>query len=215
MIEPAPPTRYNDIMLDDTAHDSAARSVGDTVIELADDPSDASAIAVVAAATFPLACPPHSTPGDVAAHIEMHLAPANFAAWIADDSYDVVVARHPVDGVIGYTLLVHSEPSDDDVRTALGIDGASGAAPITEISKMYVLPEHHGATRSDRPAHRLMAAALDVARAKGSTRAWLGVNQENRRALRYYTKMGFTRAGTKTFDMNGAVEHDYVLVRDL
>ncbi|WP_454163366.1 GNAT family N-acetyltransferase [Gordonia iterans] len=202
-------------MLDDTARDSAARSVGDTVIELADDPSEASAIAVVAAATFPLACPPHSTPDDVAAHIAMHLAPANVAAWIADDAYDVVVARHHDDGVIGYTLLVHSAPSDDDVRTALGLEGTSGPARITEISKMYVLPEHHGTTRSDRPSHRLMAAALDVARAKGSTRAWLGVNQENRRALRYYAKMGFTHAGTKTFDMNGAVEHDYVLVRDL
>ena len=60
-----------------------------------------------------------------------------------------------------------------------------------------------------------MAAAIDSARARGSAVAWLGCNEENGRALRFYEKSGFTRAGTKTFDLNGTIEHDYVLVRPL
>ncbi len=58
-----------------------------------------------------------------------------------------------------------------------------------------------------------METAIERARARGAASIWLGVNQENARAQRFYAKMGFTRAGVKTFDLNGSVEHDYVLSR--
>ena len=64
-------------------------------------------------------------------------------------------------------------------------------------------------------AAALMTTALGISRDRGSVVAWLGVNQHNHRAQRFYTKMGFTRVGEKTFDLNGNVEHDYVLSRRL
>lgn len=178
------------------------------VIETVTDPAAAAPIAFLAAVTFPLACPAHSTREDIAGHIIESLSPERFAAWIDGDDSEVIVARDGVDGpLIGYALLVHGPPADHDVRAVVAGDA------VSEISKMYVLAGHHGAQRSDKPAHRLMAAALNAARARGSATVWLGVNQFNERALRYYRKMGFEQAGTKHFNMNGAVEPDFVMVR--
>jgi ribosomal protein S18 acetylase RimI-like enzyme len=58
-----------------------------------------------------------------------------------------------------------------------------------------------------------MTAALDAAQALGVACVWLGVNQRNERAQRFYAKHGFTRAGTKTFRLGSGIENDYVLVR--
>ena len=44
---------------------------------------------------------------------------------------------------------------------------------------------------------------------------WLGVNQKNQRAQRFYAKQGLSVAGTKTFTVGAAVENDYVMVRPL
>ena len=75
---------------------------------------------------------------------------------------------------------------------------------------MYVLPDSHGAGVSAA----LMAAAVDTA-PQNSTRncVWLGVNQKNQRAQRFYTKHGFTISGTKTFRLGAGIENDYVMVR--
>ena len=178
------------------------------VITTVTDPALADEIAAVAAATFPLACPPHITAENIAVHIAKALNPQRFSEWIAADDVDVIVAQADPDGpVIGYTLLLHRPPEADDVRAVVP------GAQITEISKMYVVPDHHGTRAGGQPAHLLMDAALAAARQHGSTQVWLGVNRGNERAQRYYRKMGFTVAGPRTFDLNGTVEHDYVMTR--
>ncbi|MGB3696518.1 MAG: GNAT family N-acetyltransferase [Gordonia sp. (in: high G+C Gram-positive bacteria)] len=190
----------------------------DLVIETVADPAAASAIAQVAAITFPLACPPHSTPENIAAHIERVLSAERFTEYLADPDRQVLTVRaDPAGPILGYSLLVHTAPDDPDVRAALqstpGGPAALADGTVTEISKMYVLPDHHSARSDARPAHALMAYAIDAARDRGATLIWLGVHSGNERAKRYYAKMGFERIGTKTFDMNGAIEHDYVLAR--
>ena len=77
--------------------------------------------------------------------------------------------------------------------------------------KIYVLPDAHGGTVSAA----LMGAAVDDARRRGAAVLWLGVNQKNQRAQRFYAKQGLSVAGTKTFTVGAAVENDYVMVRPL
>lgn len=191
-------------------HNAAMPESPRPTIETIESPARAAEVAFVAATTFPLACPTHSTREDISAHIAKSLSPQRFSYWISNPGYDVLVARECVDGpMIGYTLLIHDAPTDDDVRAVVP------GGEVTEISKMYVLPQHHGSRGAERPARRLMEAALDTARRHGSTTAWLGVNQLNARAQRFYAAMGFDRVGTKSFDMNGTVEHDYVMTRKL
>ncbi|MFW0797405.1 GNAT family N-acetyltransferase [Gordonia sp. CPCC 205515] len=184
----------------------------DDLVEIVTDPAEAGAIAEVAAATFPLACPPDSPPEAIAAFIRNSLSPNEFARHIADPQSDVLIARDGLGGpIVGYALLHHTAPTNPDVAAVVT------ARPVTEVSKMYVLADLHAHRRADgrSPSRALMSAALARAAALGSVQAWLGVNQENVRAQRFYTKMGFTRAGVKTFDLGGRIEHDYVLTAEL
>jgi ribosomal protein S18 acetylase RimI-like enzyme len=72
-----------------------------------------------------------------------------------------------------------------------------------------VLPDAHGSG----VAAALMAAVLDHARAAGARSVWLGVNQRNERAQRFYAKQGFAVTGTKTFRLGAHLEADYVMAR--
>ena len=76
---------------------------------------------------------------------------------------------------------------------------------------MYVLPDHHGSGVSTALMDAALAAAVDW----GAACVWLGVNQGNLRAQRFYTKCGFTINGTRTFQLGGHDENDYVMVRPL
>jgi GNAT superfamily N-acetyltransferase len=166
--------------------------------------ADVSAVAAVAAATFELACPPSMTRDRVEAFVDEVLSPERFADYVADPSRQVLLAE--TEGtVLGYAMLVRGEPSDDDVRATIRL------RPTVELSKIYVLPQAHGTGA----AALLMGRALEWARESGAAGVWLGVNQQNERAQRFYGKSGFARVGTKRFLVGGVYEDDYVMERAL
>lgn len=167
-------------------------------------PGDAAELAAVAAVTFPLACPPSVTDADVADFLSNVLSERNFDEYLAAEDRAVLAAV--ADGsIVGYAMLVDGVPDDPDVRAAVTL------LPTVEISKLYVLPDHHG----EGVSHLLMTAALDRARQAGAAGVWLGVNQENVRAQRFYAKQGFEKAGTKRFKVGDQLHHDFVMQRAL
>ncbi|QYF75590.1 GNAT family N-acetyltransferase [Cryobacterium sp. PAMC25264] len=168
-------------------------------------PDEAAALAELAAATFALACPPHTSADAIAAFLGDVLAPANFEAFLADPDRLLLVAETGAGTLVGYTMLVFGEPHDADAAGAIRI------RPTAELSKCYVRAEAHGSGT----AAALMAATLDAARQRGAAGSWLGVNQENVRALRFYGKHGFERVGVKRFLVGERYEDDYVLERPL
>jgi tRNA (guanine37-N1)-methyltransferase len=97
-------------------------------------------------------------------------------------------------------MLVHGEPSDADTRAVVR------HLPTTELSKIYVLPRAHGAG----VARELLHAALAAARRMGAAGVWLGTNQANTRAQRFYEKSGFVRVGTRRFWVGDHHEDDFV-----
>ncbi|TFV56009.1 GNAT family N-acetyltransferase [Mycobacterium sp. PS03-16] len=165
-------------------------------------PADLPELADVAARTFPLACPPSATSENIAAFIDENLSRQRFAEYLADPDRVVLVARE-AGAITGYAMLIRGVPDDADVQRAVV------PRPALELSKIYVLPDSHGAGA----AAALMAEVLTLARDTGYRCAWLGVNQQNRRAQRFYAKHGFAISGTKTFRLGAGVEHDYVMVR--
>lgn len=165
-------------------------------------PDDLTELAAVAAATFPLACPPSVSPADAAAFIAENLSTDKFAGYLTDPDRIVLVARGD-DRILGYAMLIHGVPDDEDVQQAVP------QRPALEISKMYVLPDVHGTGVSAA----LMTEALERGAQSGAACVWLGVNQENERAQRFYTKFGFRISGTKTFRLGAGIENDYVMVR--
>jgi ribosomal protein S18 acetylase RimI-like enzyme len=167
-------------------------------------PADVPALAAVAAETFALACPPDMTRDRVEAFVSDVLSPDRFAEYVLDPARHLLLAEE--DGTaVGYAMLVAGEPSDDDVRAAIR------HRPTVELSKIYVLPSSHGRGT----AARLMAEAIGWARSTGAAGIWLGVNQQNERAQRFYAKSGFERVGTKRFLVGGRYEDDYVLEQPL
>jgi len=149
----------------------------------------------VAAQTFPLACPPSVTQENIAAFIAENLSESRFRDYLDDPDRAVLAARE--DGrIAGYAMLVR-DAADDDA--------------VVELSKIYVLPDSHGGG----VASALMSAALRAASDLDAKSLWLGVNQQNQRAQRFYAKHGFTISGTRAFQLGEGVEHDYVMARPI
>lgn len=165
-------------------------------------PADLPELAAVAAATFPLACPPSATPENVATFIDENLSEKRFGDYLADPERTVLVARED-SSIIGYAMLIRGVPDDVDVQRAVP------TRPALELSKIYVLPGRHGTGA----ATALLTATLSTAVELDMRCVWLGVNQQNVRAQRFYSKHGFTINGTKTFRLGTGIENDYVMVR--
>jgi GNAT superfamily N-acetyltransferase len=165
---------------------------------------DAVELAAVAAQTFPLACPPAASPDNIASFIEANLSADRFDEYLKDPDRAIVIARHD-DRIVGYAMLVRGVSGHAGVQRAVRI------RPAAELSKMYVLPEHH----SSGAAAALMECMLAVATDWGVRCVWLGVNRENQRAQRFYVKSGFTIAGDRTFQLGTDVESDYVMIHEL
>lgn len=184
-------------------------------------PADAAALAALAAVTFPLACPPSTTAEAISDFIARNLTRDRFAEYLADPARPILVAvaddaddpawRGELDGtegLVGWSMLVRTEggvPADADAAAAVT------ARPAVELSKMYAHPAAHG----QGVASELIRATLAEAARDGTPVVWLGVNQENARAIRFYEKHGFTIVGTKRFLVGERWEHDYVLERVL
>jgi ribosomal protein S18 acetylase RimI-like enzyme len=166
--------------------------------------TDLPELAEVAAVTFPLACPPAVRAENIAAFIDENLSEGRFRDYLADPDRAVLAAREDR-RIVGYVMLIRGVPDDDDVQQAVTL------RPAVELSKMYVLPDSHGVGISAA----LMTAALQHATELDAKCVWLGVNQQNQRAQRFYTKHGFTINGTKTFRLGAGIENDYVMVRPL
>lgn len=165
-------------------------------------PDDAALLHRIAAETFPLACPPHTTPQSIADFIATHLSVDSFAGYLADPERVLFLARVGEEPA-GYAMVVFGEPIDSDAAAAITV------RPTAELSKIYVLGGQHG--RGVAPA--LMDRSVEAARSRGARSMWLGVNQENERANRFYEKSGFTLVGTKRFLVGARYEDDFVRER--
>lgn len=153
----------------------------------------------LAAATFGLACPPGTPAADIVEFIATQLSEERFEGYLADAHRQIIVAA--IDGrFVAYSMLVFGEPIDPDVAAAVT------ARPTVELSKFYLRAESHG---SGLAAH-LMNSTLEHARLGAARVAWLGVNQQNSRANRFYERCGFEIVGTKTFALGDRLEDDFV-----
>jgi ribosomal protein S18 acetylase RimI-like enzyme len=153
------------------------------------DSVDPEELASVAAQTFPLACPPSITAEDIASFIDANLSAARFAAYLRDPQRAILTAQRD-NRIIGYAMLIRSGDA--------------------ELSKLYLLAEYHGVG----VAAALMQRTLATAAEWNCPSVWLGVNQKNERAQRFYLKNGFTITGTRTFQVGTGRENDYVMRRE-
>jgi GNAT superfamily N-acetyltransferase len=162
-------------------------------------PADAAELHELAARTFGLACPPGTAQADIDIFVAAHLSVAEFERYLGDEDRILLLAER--DGTaVGYTMLVAGPIADADVRAV--VDEKTSI----ELSKFYVAEDSHGSG----VGAALMAATLQAATATGAQSCWLGVNQQNVRAARFYAKNGFAVVGTKRFLVGDEWHDDHV-----
>lgn len=166
--------------------------------------ADADLLHDLAARTFGLACPPGTLQGDIDAFIAAHLSPDSFRRYLADAGRILLLVA--ADGVpVGYSMLVAAPITDPDVAAVVD------EKVSIELSKFYLVADRHGSGA----AAALMTATLAEAAGTGAEFCWLGVNQENGRAAKFYARHGFEVVGEKRFRVGADWHNDHVRRRRL
>ncbi len=159
-------------------------------------PEDAAALAEFGARTFEESFGPDNRSDDMRAYIAAN--------------YGETKQRHEIenDGVI--TLL-----AEENGRLIAYAQMRRGPAPspvpyanAIEIGRFYV----DGPWQGRGVADALMHAVFDVARDLRADAIWLGVWQRNARAIAFYKKHAFLRAGTQPFLLGSDLQTDDVMV---
>jgi len=158
-------------------------------------PADAARLAELAARTFAETYAPHNDPEDMAAHITARYSEAKQAEELADPAASYLLAE--LDGrLVGYAYVAAGRAP-----------GAIPLDPPVGVGRFYVASDWHGLG----VAQRLMAECVAEARRRGGRTLWLGVWQENPRAIAFYRKAGFQIVGTTSFRLGSQVQDDHVM----
>ncbi|MDP9959701.1 GNAT family N-acetyltransferase [Chryseobacterium lathyri] len=80
-----------------------------------------------------------------------------------------------------------------------------------EIERIYVKKSHHG----QKVGQLLYNQALETARSLNKSYLWLGVWEENLRALNFYRKNGFEEFGSHTFRLGDEDQTDLMMKKIL
>lgn len=104
------------------------------------------------------------------------------------------------DKVIGYLKLNFGQ-SQTELKNSTGL----------EIERIYVLREYHG----KKVGQVLFEKAMQVSREKNVDYVWLGVWEENPRAISFYKKNGFVEFDKHIFRLGGDEQTDIMMRLDL
>ena len=163
--------------------------------------TDAAALAALAERTFRDAFAESNNPVDMEIHCRERFAAEVQAREIADPGWVTLLAEAD-DQLIGFAQVRLNAPKD-----------CVPARRPAELYRIYVGSPWHGQGISPK----LMDEVLAVAAQDGSDRIWLGVWEENRRALAFYRKYGFEVVGAHEFWFGTERQQDLVMataVRD-
>jgi ribosomal protein S18 acetylase RimI-like enzyme len=80
-----------------------------------------------------------------------------------------------------------------------------------EIERIYVLQQYHGT----QVGALLYEQALAIAQARKAPYIWLGVWEENPRAIRFYQKQGFVEFGEHIFQLGDDAQRDVLMKFDI
>lgn len=163
-------------------------------------PQDAAALATVGTATFLESYAGLIDGGALVRHCAEKQTKPVYAAALADPAQALWIAElAPGAAPVGY---LHMSAPDLPIET--GPDDL-------EIKRIYVLERLH---RSGL-GRAMLEACEREARARGATRILLGVFKGNQRALAFYERTGFVKAGERAFDVGGTIFDDWLMAKPL
>jgi ribosomal protein S18 acetylase RimI-like enzyme len=160
---------------------------------------DAALLADLGARTFRETFEAICSPRDLEQFLEGTYGEARQKAELADPARPAWVLE--LDGTPAGFLqlrLGHREPC------------VPGERPV-ELQRIYVLR----AAQACGLGAALMQTALDQARSWGADVLWLGVWENNARALAFYARWGFHEVGEHVFKIGDQIDRDLILAKEL
>jgi GNAT superfamily N-acetyltransferase len=180
--------------------------------------ADASALALLGAATF-LEAFTWMLPGaDIVAHCAKHHTAAAYEHYLAQSATRVTLAVTGADVPVGYAMLTAPElptfnvlPTDIELKRIYLFSRFRAAPVLTPDATSLPDPS----LPDLRPGQALMNAAINDAIALQRKRLLLGTHAGNLRAIGFYRRNGFIEAGTRTFQVGGQTCCDVIFSKQL
>ena len=157
--------------------------------------SDASDLSELGARTFRATYAGGNAPHLVDAYIADHYSTAIQLAELQDDRLIYLVAELDTH-LVGFALL-RTDQTHPDVEAA---------QPI-RLARIYVDGPYVGSGLGSA----LMERCIEECLTRGHDVLWLGVWEENRKAIAFYERWGFGRVGSEIFDVGGDRQQDAIL----
>jgi len=132
-------------------------------------------------------------------YLRENLSRKRLAAELAHEQSEFYFAVTD-DTVIGYLKLNYGE-AQTELKDEYGL----------EIERIYVLETFYGKNVGQLLYHK----ALEIAKERNAPYLWLGVWEENARAIRFYEKNGFKRFGKHNFMLGDDKQTDILMKQQL
>ena len=163
------------------------------------EPTDAARLAALAERTFRAAFGSSNTRENMDAHCASAYGETIQASEITNPGIETFVCDDGTE-LVGYAQLRWG-PAPPCVL----------ASRPAEIQRIYVDQQWHG----KGIAQALMSQVFTAAVLGNADQVWLGVWENNPRALAFYQKFGFNKVGHHVFQLGNDPQHDWILCRDV
>lgn len=162
-------------------------------------PADLDQLQKISRQTFSETFSAENREEDMNLYLEKELSTEKLKAELAekDSTFYFALLR---DKVVGYLKI-----NEDQAQTELRDPNA------LEIERIYVLKDFHG----KKIGPLLYEKALEIARRKMLGYIWLGVWEENHRAIRFYLKQGFVAFDKHVFKLGNDEQTDIMMKLNL
>jgi len=160
---------------------------------------DAVLISGLGAKTFFEAFGEFNTKEDIETYIAENFSAENIKEEVSDKRSSFFLAYYDKMPA-GYAKLISSK-LPEQIKELKAI----------EMQRIYVLQRYY----SMKIGKELMLYTLDYAFRKGFNSMWLGVWQQNDRAVEFYKKWGFEIIGTRKFKLGNLINDDFLMLKKI
>jgi len=162
-------------------------------------PNDLEELQKISILTFSETFAPHNSEQNMSQYMSNSFSRHRLATELNNDSSEFYFARLG-DRVIGY-VKINTGASQTEPQTPNAV----------EIERIYVLQEYHG----KKVGQLLYEQAIRIAHDRRSDYVWLGVWENNAKALRFYEKNGFVQFDKHTFKLGDDEQTDLMVKKTL
>ena len=160
---------------------------------------DLPALRSIAVATFLDAFADANSPENMQSYIDHNFSLEGMTMELQNPDSSFFLALHGSD-IVGYAK-VNSGNAQTELKEPQGM----------ELERIYVIRPFWGKGVADL----LCSHAIHLARESGKSYLWLGVWEQNHRAIRFYEKHGFKAFSSHNFVLGNDVQTDLMLKLDL